>query len=54
MHGEARFVEGNVRQKSLREIWSRADAFAYNRLFKEEQLAGSAAFVASRYLSRRL
>jgi radical SAM protein with 4Fe4S-binding SPASM domain len=40
MHGEARFVEGNVRQKSLREIWSRADAFAYNRLFKEEQLGG--------------
>jgi radical SAM protein with 4Fe4S-binding SPASM domain len=40
MHGEARFVEGNVRQKSLREIWNRADAFAYNRLFKEEQLGG--------------
>ena len=40
MHGEARFVEGNVRQKSLRDIWSRADAFAYNRLFKEAQLGG--------------
>ena len=40
MHGEVRFVEGNVRQKSLRDIWNRADAFAYNRLFKEEQLGG--------------
>jgi radical SAM protein with 4Fe4S-binding SPASM domain len=40
MHGEARFVEGNVRQKSLREIWNRADGFAYNRSFKEENLGG--------------
>ena len=40
MHGEARFVDGNVRQKSLHDIWNRADAFAYNRLFKEEKLGG--------------
>jgi radical SAM protein with 4Fe4S-binding SPASM domain len=40
VHGEHRFVEGNVREKSLRDIWNRADAFAYNRLFKEAQLFG--------------
>lgn len=40
VHGESRFVEGNVREKSLREIWTRPGAFAYNRLFKVEQLAG--------------
>ena len=40
MHGEKRFVEGNVRRQSLRDIWMRADGFAYNRQFKEEQLGG--------------
>jgi radical SAM protein with 4Fe4S-binding SPASM domain len=40
VHGEHRFVEGNVREKSLREIWCRPDAFAYNRLFRVEQLGG--------------
>jgi radical SAM protein with 4Fe4S-binding SPASM domain len=40
VHGEHRFVEGNLKQRSLREIWSRPGAFAYNRLFKEEQLFG--------------
>ena len=40
VHGENRFVEGNLRKKGLREIWNRADAFAYNRLFKQEQLGG--------------
>jgi radical SAM protein with 4Fe4S-binding SPASM domain len=40
VHGESRFVEGNLREKSLGEIWNRADAFAYNRLFNLEQLGG--------------
>jgi radical SAM protein with 4Fe4S-binding SPASM domain len=40
VHGESRYVEGNLKEKSLREIWSRPGAFAYNRLFKEEQLSG--------------
>ena len=40
VHGEHRFVEGNVKEQSLREIWNRRGAFAYNRLFKEEQLLG--------------
>ena len=38
--GEHRFVEGNVRESSLRDIWNRADGFAYNRHFKEAQLRG--------------
>jgi radical SAM protein with 4Fe4S-binding SPASM domain len=40
MNGETRFIEGNVRKQSLRDIWLRADAFAFNRQFKEEQLTG--------------
>jgi radical SAM protein with 4Fe4S-binding SPASM domain len=40
VHGEGRFVEGNLREKSLRDIWQRADAFAYNRRFNVEQLGG--------------
>jgi radical SAM protein with 4Fe4S-binding SPASM domain len=40
VHGEHRFVEGNLKEKSLREIWTHPRAFAYNRLFKEEQLLG--------------
>jgi len=40
VHGEHRFVEGNLKEKSLHEIWTSPRAFAYNRLFKEEQLLG--------------
>ena len=40
VHGELRFVEGNVRENSLRDIWNRPGAFAYNRLFELEQLGG--------------
>lgn len=39
-NGEDRFVEGNVREQSLRDIWSRPGAFAYNREFSVEQLGG--------------
>lgn len=34
------FVEGNLRQSSLREIWERPGAFAYNREFTVDQLEG--------------
>lgn len=34
------FVEGNVRETSLKEIWNRPGAFAYNREFTTEQLEG--------------
>lgn len=34
------FIEGNIRDASLREIWFRKGAFAYNRQFTVEQLGG--------------
>jgi radical SAM protein with 4Fe4S-binding SPASM domain len=40
MHGENRFVEGNVREKTLAEIWNGKNAFAFTRLFSEKQLTG--------------
>jgi radical SAM protein with 4Fe4S-binding SPASM domain len=40
MHGERRFVEGNLREKSLAEIWQADDAFAYNRQYSEASLTG--------------
>jgi radical SAM protein with 4Fe4S-binding SPASM domain len=40
MHGETRFVEGNLRDKSLAEIWQSEEAFAYNRKWSESQMTG--------------
>lgn len=40
MHGETRFVEGNVRESPLAEIWGGPDAFAYNRKHTRESLTG--------------
>jgi radical SAM protein with 4Fe4S-binding SPASM domain len=40
MHGERRFVEGNLREKSLAEIWNADDAFAYNRKYSQTSLTG--------------
>jgi radical SAM protein with 4Fe4S-binding SPASM domain len=40
MHGEKRFVEGNLREKSLAEIWGSESAFAYNRKHTEASLTG--------------
>ena len=34
------WVEGNIRQRPLREIWQDPNAFAYNRQFKTEDLVG--------------
>lgn len=34
------FVEGNIRQRSLRDIWYDKNAFAYNRYFKVSDLSG--------------
>jgi radical SAM protein with 4Fe4S-binding SPASM domain len=39
-NGVDRFVEGNLRTRTLREIWESADAFAYTRKFRVEQLGG--------------
>ena len=34
------FIEGNLREKSLREIWEDPNTFAYNRVFRTEFLTG--------------
>lgn len=34
------FIEGNLREKSLYEIWNAPNAFSYNRNFKINQLSG--------------
>jgi radical SAM protein with 4Fe4S-binding SPASM domain len=37
------FIEGNLREASLAEIWARPGAFAYNRAFKPAMLTGRCA-----------
>jgi radical SAM protein with 4Fe4S-binding SPASM domain len=37
------FIEGNLRKNTLKEIWNRKGAFAYNRNFKKELLSGKCA-----------
>ncbi len=37
------FIEGNLREQSLEEIWNNPDNFAYNRKFKPEMLTGACA-----------
>lgn len=37
---DERFIEGNVRTRSLRDIWEDENAFAYNRQFTEDKLTG--------------
>ncbi|MBO4697114.1 MAG: radical SAM protein [Lachnospiraceae bacterium] len=43
---DERFNEGNLREKSLREIWEDEDAFAYNRKFDKSMLTGPCASCA--------
>jgi len=43
LNGRTDFVEGNVRQRSLVDIWHDPDAFAYNRRFRPEHLKGDCA-----------
>ena len=37
------FIEGNIRQRSLKSIWEDPEAFAYNRKFKPDMLTGRCA-----------
>lgn len=37
---DARFIEGNLRERSLPEIWNDPNAFAYNRQFTTDLLSG--------------
>jgi radical SAM protein with 4Fe4S-binding SPASM domain len=39
-HGESAYVEGNLRTRSLRDIWKRKGGFAYNREFRLDDLKG--------------
>lgn len=38
LHGESRYVEGNLHKTRLRELWSRPTAFVYNRAFQTSDL----------------
>ena len=40
---DERFIEGNIRQQSLRSIWEEPGKFAYNRAFGKELLTGKCA-----------
>ena len=40
LNGRTDFVEGNVRERSLIDIWHDPDTFAYNRRFRVEHLKG--------------
>ena len=40
---DERFIEGNLRRRTLREIWEDPAAFAYNRQFAPELLTGACA-----------
>ena len=46
------FIEGNVRSRSLREIWEDPEAFSYNRKFKPELLTGKCAGCSVKELCR--
>ena len=40
---DERFIEGNLRQRSLADIWNDENAFAYNRKFRVDMLTGKCA-----------
>lgn len=40
---DERFIEGNIRERSLADIWNDPDAFAYNRKFSADNLTGACA-----------
>ena len=41
LNGRTDFVEGNLRERSLADIWRDPDSFAYNRKFTPDDLAGT-------------
>ena len=44
-----RFNEGNLRERSLKDIWEDPDAFAYNRKFSQDLLTGACASCKEAY-----
>ena len=51
-HGKDRFLEGNLREHSMETIWNRPGAFAYNRDFDLDKLAGFCAVCRYRDICR--
>jgi radical SAM protein with 4Fe4S-binding SPASM domain len=51
-HGNDMFLEGNLREKPLAEIWNDPDAFPFNRKFSLDQLAGFCAVCRYRDICR--
>jgi radical SAM protein with 4Fe4S-binding SPASM domain len=43
---DPRFNEGNLRERTLRDIWDDPRAFAYNRQFRTDLLSGKCASCA--------
>lgn len=43
---DERFIEGNLRERTLESIWDDSNAFAYNRHFTKEQLGGKCKYCA--------
>ncbi len=51
-HGHDRFLEGNLREQSLAAIWTRKEAFPFNRSFDERLLSGFCATCRYRDICR--
>lgn len=51
-HGNDIFLEGSLREKSLSELWNQQNAFAFNRNFSLDQLAGFCAVCRYRDICR--
>jgi radical SAM protein with 4Fe4S-binding SPASM domain len=51
-HGRDQFLEGNLRDRSLKELWCREGAFAFNRGFRVDQLGGFCAVCRYRDICR--
>ena len=49
---DERFIEGNIRERSLKDIWEDPDAFAYNRRFKPDMLTGKCASCDKKLICR--
>lgn len=52
MPSEPQYIEGNIREQSLEEIWNKKGGFAYNREFKLDMLEGYCAECEYRGLCR--
>jgi radical SAM protein with 4Fe4S-binding SPASM domain len=51
-HGLDRFSEGSLRHRTLKDLWEAPDAFAFNRRFSPDQLAGFCAVCRYRDICR--